>query len=103
MGRIVLVDDDEEYAEALGAMLGARRHHVRLAGGVAEARLLIAREVPDVVLCDLSMPIESGDVLLRALAKTYPAVRRVVLSASPRRDLQDLLEEGLAHAVVEKT
>jgi len=65
--RILLVDDDDDYAESTGALLHASGYEVRRARTAREA-LRLAREVrPDLVLLDVMM--EHATAGLDALAE----------------------------------
>jgi CheY-like chemotaxis protein len=64
-GRTVLVvDDNEDTRHLLGVMLEAHGAKVSTAGSVAEARTELTRELPDVLITDLAMPVEDGFGLL---------------------------------------
>ena len=61
MSRIVVVDDHPVFRKGLVALLRAEGHDVvgEAADGV-EAVTVVAAELPDVVLMDLSMPLRDG-------------------------------------------
>lgn len=61
---VVVVDDNEDTRNVLGTMLEAHGAKVRTAASVAEARAELARELPDVLITDLAMPVEDGFGLL---------------------------------------
>lgn len=64
-GRTVLVvDDNEDSRHVLRAMLEAHGADVQTAGSVHEARELLSRALPDVLITDLAMPGEDGFGLL---------------------------------------
>jgi CheY-like chemotaxis protein len=67
---VLVVDDDPDIrriaALSLGRIGGFR---VALAAGADEALALIAREAPDLVLLDVSMPVTDGPATLEALRK----------------------------------
>jgi CheY-like chemotaxis protein len=64
-GRTVLVvDDHEDTRILLETLLSACGATVLLASSVAEARLLLAERLPDVMITDLAMPVEDGFGLL---------------------------------------
>ncbi|TMQ52329.1 MAG: response regulator transcription factor [Candidatus Eisenbacteria bacterium] len=73
--RIVVVDDEPLARERLRRMLGQMSGVELLgeAGSAPEARALIARASPNVVLLDVQMPGEDGFALLRSL-EPQPAV-----------------------------
>ena len=53
MARILVVDDDRGIREMVALALEKAGHSVRLAGGVAGARVEIERGAPDLVVCDI--------------------------------------------------
>jgi DNA-binding response OmpR family regulator len=80
--NIVLVEDDEHLQSILTRSLKKRGHQVRSARLGAEARLLLARQTPSVLILDINLPDETGwDILrwLRAQPGADPSV--IVLTA----------------------
>ncbi len=86
--RIVLVDDHQILRDGIRALLegepGVRV--VAECGTGAEALDLVTREVPDLVVLDLSLPDVSGLDVLRRLQETHPTVRVIVLSMHTQRE-----------------
>jgi PAS domain S-box-containing protein len=70
---VLIVDDDHDTRSALGAALEERGAHVRLAASAAAALAAVDEQVPDVLLCDLDMPADSGLDLIRTLRNRDPA------------------------------
>jgi PAS domain S-box-containing protein len=70
--RVLIIDDEPAILRAFSRML--RRHDITTAAGFEEAsrRLLDAREVFDVVLCDLMMPDGSGMELHTRMVNERP-------------------------------
>jgi two-component system CheB/CheR fusion protein len=97
MSRILIVDDNEEAAEALAMLLDLSGHHVKTAGD-GRAALALAREMrPDTMLCDIDLPDMSGYDLARALRgdASVAGVYLVALSGFTRpRDRELALEAG---------
>lgn len=54
-GRILIVDDDRDFAESVAAYLGAHDYEVVLAGSGQEGLALARAETPDLVLMDIIM------------------------------------------------
>ncbi|GGK42395.1 response regulator [Nocardia camponoti] len=81
--RLVLVDDHEMVLRGLDAMLAHFPDEVSIVGHAttdAEARRVVAREVPDVVLCDVRLGKTSGLDLCRDLTSAQPTVKVVLLT-----------------------
>jgi len=60
MSHVLIVDDDGNTREALTALAAAEGFTTAAAGSVAEARIQLVRQRPDVVLMDLRLPDGSG-------------------------------------------
>jgi len=60
MSHVLIVDDDSNTREALVAIAQAEGFTTACAGSVAEARIQLVRQRPDVVLMDLRLPDGSG-------------------------------------------
>lgn len=69
-GKILILDDEADLADALGEYLGMMGHAVRLAASTAEADRLLAAEPADLIVLDVNMPQESGLAFLRRLRRT---------------------------------
>ncbi len=69
---ILLLDDDEQLAEALKALLESHNFVVTLANnGVEGVREVMAMDF-DVVICDMLMPQMSGEMFYKAVERTKP-------------------------------
>lgn len=89
--RVVIADDHDLFRDGLRSLLEARG--VEIAGEAQngrEAVELALRELPDVVLMDLSMPELGGLAATRLICAQLPDVKVVVLTAS--EDDADLFE-----------
>lgn len=78
--RVLVVDDEAAYRDALGKVLARRGIDVRPAGSGREALDRLGREEVDVVVLDLKMPGLDGLATLREIRARWPAVRVVVLT-----------------------
>jgi signal transduction histidine kinase len=78
--RILIADDNQDAAEALGMLLKMANHDVHLAGDGAAALELAARVRPDVAVLDIGMPGLTGyEVAERIRAEAWG--RRILLIA----------------------
>jgi DNA-binding NarL/FixJ family response regulator len=95
--RLVLVEDNDVFREALELLLGLRSdvEIVGAAGDGMEALELCRREQPDVVLLDYRLPALDGVQTARAIGVAFPGVAVVCLTASASsRETKALLEAG---------
>jgi DNA-binding response OmpR family regulator len=95
--KILLVDDNEELRNAIGAVLGASKFQVTIAANVSEALHLIDTQPFDVLLTDLHMP-EAGDgfTVVSAMRHTNPNAVTLVFTGYPA--LQEAAEAILLQA-----
>jgi DNA-binding response OmpR family regulator len=70
--KILCIEDDRESAELIREDLAARGYDVELAHNGQEGLAAIFRCTPDLVLCDISMPVMSGFQLLERLTSVSP-------------------------------
>ncbi len=97
---VVLVVDDDPLIVRSYARVVARDADVLTASSVSEARELLTGHTIDLLLTDYMMPGETGDVLLRHVAQTQPAARRVLMTAAARHVVESLLDDGSAHELI---
>ncbi len=77
---ILIVDDDHTARYGMGRALGAR-YRVLEAEGVSAARLIMAQEIPHLVLLDIEMPGESGLDFLRELKAEAASPAVIMITA----------------------
>jgi CheY-like chemotaxis protein len=65
--RILVIDDDDRLRGALTTLLHRAGAIVEVAQSAAEARRLLDRFGPEVLLCDIAMPEEDGYTFVRKL------------------------------------
>jgi CheY-like chemotaxis protein len=71
--RILIVDDDRDARDAVGAVLEEWGARVTPAAGVREALEILAADEFDLLVSDIAMPGEDGYTLVRALRERAPA------------------------------
>ncbi|NMO22526.1 sigma-54-dependent Fis family transcriptional regulator [Pyxidicoccus fallax] len=80
-GNVLLVDDDLAVAKVLGALLAQAGLTVHAARDGKEALAVLARRPVDVVVSDVRMPGMDGMQLLAEVAKGWPDVPVILLTA----------------------
>ena len=78
---VLVVDDQEAVRTALARIVAAAGYPCRTAGSVADAVRAIESAVPDVVLCDIDMPGESGLVLVARIQQRWPDIGVLMVTA----------------------
>ncbi len=95
---VLIVDDDEENREAIGANLSAERVRVLTASSAAEALEVLSGEQVDVMLADIAMPGEDGYALIckmRSIEGPASKIPAAALTALARdEDRQRALDAG---------
>lgn len=85
---ILVVEDDAPICEMLVEMLGLHGHVVRTASNGQEGLQRIAESMPDLVLCDIAMPVMDGYEMLQVLrrdsdARALPVIFLSALAERP--------------------
>jgi hypothetical protein len=81
--HLLVVEDNEDTAELLAELLGARGHTVRVAHSVSAALELSAHETFDIVLSDVGLPDATGYELMEKLRALYP-IKGIAMSGWAR-------------------
>ena len=85
--RLVIVDDHALFREGLASVLGAEADiDIIGQGGSAQEAVRLARDLlPEIILLDIDMP-GSGLEAARSIAREFPVIKIVVLTASEADD-----------------
>jgi DNA-binding NtrC family response regulator len=78
--KVLLVDDEVEFASALAERLELRNYEVRTAGNALEGLGLVYNNAPDVVILDLKIPGMDGIEALKAIKKYDPSIEVIMLT-----------------------
>jgi CheY-like chemotaxis protein len=80
MRRVLVVDDDRLVADTLALIFEKNGYHARATYSADEA-LRVAREfVPNLLLCDVTMPGRDGLALTLDITLEFPSCRIIVLT-----------------------
>jgi len=75
--RILCIEDDAETAALIAEELVERGYEVTIAGDGREGFAAILKDMPDLVLSDISMPVMSGFEVLERLTALAPRFRNM--------------------------
>jgi CheY-like chemotaxis protein len=103
--RILIAEDDAAVLNLYARYAQKRGHTVLLAHDGAEALVVAASELPDLLMLDIAMPkLDGRDVLrqLKASARTRNIPVVVVTASGGEQNLRSLLVELGAADVLEK-
>jgi DNA-binding NarL/FixJ family response regulator len=99
--RVVLADDHSIWRTGVRADLGELFHVVGEAGDADEAIVVIRREKPELVVCDVNMPNGGG---IKVVKECGEQTRIVMLTVSEQeRDLLDAVSAGAQGYLVKST
>ena len=97
MVKILLVDDNQDFLDIL--KLGLSSHEVFLANNGLEGVEVYKRELPDVVVMDIKMPVMDGIKATKEIIKFNP--NAVVIGGTAYSELQkDLFEAGAKFVLI---
>jgi putative two-component system response regulator len=99
---ILVVEDDPAVGRLARRLLEKSGFSCTQATSAAEALDLVARDAPDLVLTDVSMPGASGIALLNALSPLQPDVASVVMTGSGDPDVGYRALSAGAYGYVQK-
>lgn len=78
--RILVVDDEPLVSRTLGLIFRKQGFDVDVVNSAADALRSVAISPPDLVLCDIEMPLRDGISLMAELGKILPACPILVLT-----------------------
>jgi DNA-binding NtrC family response regulator len=96
--KVLLVDDEVEFASALAERLRLRDFDTQAVSNAEDALTVIQNNPPDIVLLDYRMPGTDGIGVLKIIKEINPAIEVIMLTG-----LQDTLtmEEGMKSGIFE--
>jgi putative two-component system response regulator len=96
MANILIVDDEEQIRRMLNRMLVRRGYACTLCADAAEARKCLESQVFDLVLCDVTMPGESGIDLARHIDSGYEDTAVIMITGVDDPQVADTaIEAGI--------
>ena len=96
MANILVVDDEESVRRLLSRMLVRCGYECALAADAAEARKFIKDRNFELILCDITMPGESGIDFIRYVAAEYPDTATMMVTAVDDPEIAETaLEVGI--------
>lgn len=96
--KVLVIDDEEDFATTLASRLELRGMVVRSALSGEQGLELLRREPPEVILLDMRMPGLSGVEVLREVRHTMPGLPVIIItghcSEQDFEKAQDLKVQG---------
>jgi CheY-like chemotaxis protein len=100
--KVLLVDDERDFVEALSERLQMRDYSSAVVYGGEEALSIVEEDEPEVMVLDLKMPGIDGLEVLRRVKEKHPNVEVIVLTGHGSEDAARLCAELGACAYLEK-
>jgi DNA-binding NarL/FixJ family response regulator len=106
MTRVLIADDHQMFVDGLKSLLEEEKELcvVGEAKNGLEVLDICDREIVDIVIMDINMPVMDGIQTSRELSKKYPAIKILGLSMYNDRDyISDILKAGALGYVLKNT
>ena len=100
--RILVVDDDRDFATGMADVVTLSGHTVSMAATSAEALRRLTREPFDLAFLDVKLPDRNGAELFEEAMKIRPNMKAVMMTAYQRDPLVERAMEQGAWAVLHK-
>ena len=95
MSKIMIVDDEVEICEFLKEFFVDRKYDVITAYSGAEALAAIEKDVPEILLLDITMPGIDGLQVLREVKRKFSSIKVIMVTAVETEDkMQEAFKLG---------
>jgi DNA-binding NtrC family response regulator len=78
--HILIVDDEAEIRDLLAEFLTMQGYRTTVAASTDEAQRAVARDVPDLIICDLQLDDSDGLILIEQMKKNLPSTPVLLLT-----------------------
>ena len=100
--KILICDDDEGILDVLGLILEETGHTIISEINSLNVKTVIEKQLPDLIILDLWMPVLSGDQILQMI-RTNPSYKHLpVIIISASRDGEQIATSLDANAFIAK-
>ncbi|NIQ77682.1 MAG: response regulator [Anaerolineae bacterium] len=100
LGSVLVVEDEEDYAALLAAMLRNGGYQVRVAYDGVEALKKVQEQVPDLITLDIQMPRKTGIHFFREM-RPQPSLRDVPVVVVTGLTVDDRDMETFIHSFLD--
>ena len=81
MNKVLIIDDEEKLRSLLARLIKLEGFSVIEASTLKQASKTVAREEPDVILCDVKLPDGNGIDFIKEIKSKYPIIEIILLTA----------------------
>jgi signal transduction histidine kinase len=92
--QVLIVDDEIENREIIATIIELNGGNLELASSAEEARQILKVSHPDILLCDIGMPIENGYEFLESLGDMRPKISLALTAYASSADKKRALQAG---------
>jgi len=82
LGRILVVDDEEQVQRSFARLLSSHGHDVIAANDGRQALARLAEAIPELLIMDIHLPGMNGLEILRQVSKHHPQLPVIIMTAS---------------------
>jgi putative two-component system response regulator len=100
--RILIVDDEDAIARLLARLLEQRGYHCTAVSSAESARSTLAAGAFELMLCDVTMPGETGIELIRDVLGEHPGLAAIMVTGNDDTALADYALDLGAYGYVTK-
>jgi DNA-binding response OmpR family regulator len=84
MKKILIVDDEPHVSMVIKQFLERSGYHVTTVLNGKQALIQISKEMPDLLITDVQMPIMNGIDLCEAINRDYPELQHLIIVMTSR-------------------
>ncbi len=92
MAKILIVDDEQDALTAIESILSSEGHEVILAEDGLRALKSVSTHSPDIIVCDIEMPMLKGFDVLAELRKDSGTSKIPIIFLTGRTDITALVQ-----------
>ena len=82
---VLLIDDEQDFLDPIAFWLEAKGYKTRTAPNGQEAIKLIEKEVPNIILLDINMPVMNGVDTLKHIRDHYGDLPVIMITSETER------------------
>lgn len=80
--KILVIDDEKDFLDVMEKRLNVEGYHVLTALNGIEGLKMAKEKRPDLIICDIKMPIKDGFEVLREIRKNISAKLPIIIASA---------------------